>query len=128
MSKQKAGRNLLGLREFLSAEEMAPMPEKKPSVQEFEHRVNALIHLPTGATWTLRPGSTDVRSFKPSNLGVALPDGNFYAEGEVRTLAMILIQRPPQSPKEVEERDERRVGARDVFFKRRLGGTVKDMS
>ncbi len=61
---------------------MAPMPEKKPSVQEFEHRVNALIHLPTGATWTLRPGSTDVRSFKPSNLGVALPDGNFYAEGD----------------------------------------------
>src|SRR5579872_5352145 len=46
------------------AEGTQPMPEKKPSMLEFERRLNAIIHLPTGATWTTRPGSTEIRSFK----------------------------------------------------------------
>jgi hypothetical protein len=97
------------------ARRKSPMPEKKPSLHEFEYRVGAVIHLPTGATWTLRPGGTEVRSFKPSNLGMVLGDGSFYSEGEVRTLAMIVIQKPPQSPREVEERDERRGRKRRSF-------------
>jgi hypothetical protein len=84
------------------------MPEKKPSLQEYDYRAGAVIHLPTGATWTMRPGSTEIRSFKPASLGMVLGDGHFYSEDEVRRLAMILIQKPPQSPREVEERDERR--------------------
>jgi hypothetical protein len=84
------------------------MPEKLPTIQEFEYHPNALIHVPTGATWTVLSGSTELRSFKPSNLGVVLGDGDFYSENEVRKLAMILIQNPPRSPKEVLEKQERR--------------------
>lgn len=84
------------------------MPEKKPSLQEFEYRPGAVTHLPTGATWTTRPGTTEVRSFKPSNLGMVLADGSFYSEGEVRRLAMILIAKPPPPPKAVDGREVRR--------------------
>jgi hypothetical protein len=84
------------------------MPEKQPSIQEFEHRPSALIHVPTGATWTMVAGSTEVRSFKPSKLGIVLGDGDFYLEAEVRRLAMILIMNPPRPPKEAEEKRERR--------------------
>jgi hypothetical protein len=84
------------------------MPEKLPTIQEFEYRPSALIHVPTGATWTMVAGSTKLRSFKPSKLGVVLGDGDFYSEEEVRRLAMSLIQSPPRPPKEIEERQERR--------------------
>jgi len=84
------------------------MSEKQPTIQEFEYRPSALIHLPTGATWTMLPGSTEVRSFKPSKLGIVLGDGGFYSEAEVRRLAMILVLNPPRPPKEVEEKQERR--------------------
>jgi hypothetical protein len=91
------------------------MPEKKPSIQEFEHRPNALVHVPTGATWTMRPGSTEIRSFKPSKLGVALADGTFYAEGEVQALARVLVQRlhrpdVEEPPRQKRPRRPRRVG------------------
>jgi hypothetical protein len=87
----------------------ATMPEKQPTIQEFEHRPSALIHIPTGATWTMLPGSTEIRSFKPSRLDMILADGDFYSEHAVRRLAVLLIMRPPPPPKEAEERMERRL-------------------
>jgi hypothetical protein len=35
------------------------MPEKQPTLQEFEFRPTALIHVPTGATWTILAGTTE---------------------------------------------------------------------
>jgi len=84
------------------------MPEKRPTIQEFEHRPSALTHVPTGATWTMVAGSNKVRSFTPSKLGIVLGDGDFYSEDEVRRLAMILILNLPLPPKEAEKRHERR--------------------
>jgi hypothetical protein len=83
------------------------MPEKRPSLQEFEFQPNALVHRPTGAMWTMRPGSTEIRSFKPSKLGMVLEDGSFYAENEVQRLAMILITKHPTPPQELETKRAR---------------------
>jgi hypothetical protein len=83
------------------------MPEKRPTLQEFEFQPNVLVHRPTGAMWTMRPGTTEIRSFKPSKLGMEFEDGSFYEEAEVQRLAMILIRKPPASLKEVEAKRAR---------------------
>ena len=59
------------------------------------------------------PGTNEIRSFKPSKLGLVLQNGDLYLEDEVRRLAMMLLKKQPP-PKEAVERDERpsRYGSR----------------
>jgi hypothetical protein len=97
------------------------MPEKRPTIQEFEHHPSALIHEPTGATWTMVPGSTKLRSFRPSKLGMVLQNGDLYLEGEVRRLAMTLLQKPPPSPKDADEKLDRRWRHKSHTLNRRCG-------
>src|SRR5579872_6142111 len=103
------------------AEGTQPMPEKKPSMLEFERRLNAIIHIPTGATWTTRPGSTEIRSFKPSKLGVVLADGSVYSEGAVQDLARLLI---PQLVRPDVEETPRPKRGRPLNMRTRAGRTV----
>jgi hypothetical protein len=88
--------------------EGSPCPRKKPTLQKFERQPTAVIHRPTGAAWTLRPNTIEVRSFKPGKLGLTLANGDVYAEDEVKRLAMILIQKPPQEAKDIEPEKRKR--------------------
>lgn len=102
------------------------MEAKKPTMQEFEYQPNGLIHVPTGATWTTFPSRTELRSYRPSKLGMVLSNGDFYYESEVRGLAQRLMQTPPPQPRENEEMMERRGrrGGRGGAVSSRRGTTL----
>jgi hypothetical protein len=84
------------------------MPDKTPTSLEFEFKLNSLIHLPTGATWTTEPGGTECRSYRPSRLGTVLENGDQYGEAEVKTLALLMLGKPPQREVGMVERRWRR--------------------
>jgi hypothetical protein len=67
------------------------MTRKLPTLEEFEVRKNAVVHLPTDATWTAYPGHTQCSNFRPGMLGSILPNGAEYEVSAVEKMALGLL-------------------------------------
>jgi len=68
------------------------MGRKLPSETEFEVEENAVVHRPTGATWTAYPGRPEPANYRRAMLGSVLPNGDDYREHEVQEIAFRLLR------------------------------------
>jgi hypothetical protein len=53
---------------------------------QFTIAPKSIVHLPTGATYTPHPGAPYAGTINPSQLGNALPNGEYYRAHEVKAM------------------------------------------